>query len=356
LRQPSGHALLLGVGGSGRQSLTKLAVYISGHKLIQIEVVKGYNMPKWREDIKKIVYSAIVEAKPITFMFVDTQIINEQMVEDLNCILNSAWVVGLPFNVDELKKIDDLGKAACIKKQMPPNKINIYTMQVAAVKLNTHIVFAMSPLGEAFFDRLRMFPALVNSCTIDWFTEWPEEALLGVGEGALIDYEEELEIKGLIKPLTIMFKTIHKSVEKITLKYRAQLRRHNYVTPTSYLEQLNLFKIILGHKNEDNMMAATRLKNGIEKLRQANRDVDALKEKLKNEEPILKQTEEDVKVMLVKLSRDKEEADEAKRLVGQEEKIAKVAESEATQIANEVSTEVETANAELEKTLEKIAL
>lgn len=54
----------------------------------------------------------------------------------------------------------------------------------------------MSPLGKSFNTRLRMFPSLINNCTIDWFTEWPEEALLGVGKGQLVDYEEELEIQG----------------------------------------------------------------------------------------------------------------------------------------------------------------
>ena len=38
----------------------------------------------------------------------------------------------------------------------------------------------MSPVGSAFRARCRMFPSLVNCCTIDWFTEWPGEALLGV--------------------------------------------------------------------------------------------------------------------------------------------------------------------------------
>ena len=42
LRQPQGNALLLGVGGSGRQSMSKMATYISGYELFQVEIAKGY--------------------------------------------------------------------------------------------------------------------------------------------------------------------------------------------------------------------------------------------------------------------------------------------------------------------------
>lgn len=59
----------------------------------------------------------------------------------------------------------------------------------------------MSPIGEAFATRLRMFPSLINCSTIDWFTEWPEEALIGVGRGQLVDYETELKIEGKITNL-----------------------------------------------------------------------------------------------------------------------------------------------------------
>jgi len=34
----------------------------------------------------------------------------------------------------------------------------------------------MSPIGDAFRTRLRQFPSLVNCCTIDWFTAWPQDA------------------------------------------------------------------------------------------------------------------------------------------------------------------------------------
>ena len=33
---------------------------------------------------------------------------------------------------------------------------------------NLHIIMALSPIGEKFRTRLRMFPSLVNCCTTDW--------------------------------------------------------------------------------------------------------------------------------------------------------------------------------------------
>ena len=95
IRQPQGNGLLLGVGGSGRQSLSRLATFIMSYLLRQIEVIKNYSMKNWREDIKDILLTAGVQNKPLTFLFVDTQIINEQMLEDINSVLNSGDVANL---------------------------------------------------------------------------------------------------------------------------------------------------------------------------------------------------------------------------------------------------------------------
>jgi dynein heavy chain len=340
LRQPQGNVLLLGVGGSGRQSLTRLSVFIRGMVLKGIQVVKGYNLAKWREDLKVMLINIIEKNQPICFLIVDTQIIDEQMVEDINCLLNSGWVVGLPFSVEDLEKLDELGKKICGDNRLPANKINIYSSQVGRIKKNLHVSFAMSPLGEAFFTRMRMFPSLNNCCTIDWFTEWPEEALMRVGTKQIMYEAEELKIESIMDQLVDMFRYIHKSVEKQTIRYKNEARRSNYVTPTSYLELLSLFKSILAKKISENIKAIQRLENGIYQLEQANAQVDSLKLRLREEEPELIKTEEEVKLFLEELKKDEEKTREEEKIVTKEKEKAKEKEEEATAIAREIEFEV----------------
>lgn len=68
-----GNALLVGVGGSGRKSLTELATFIASYDIVNLEMVKGYGIKEWREDmVNRLFYMCGVENNPNVFLFSDT--------------------------------------------------------------------------------------------------------------------------------------------------------------------------------------------------------------------------------------------------------------------------------------------
>lgn len=182
---------------------------MNSYRCFSIELSRGYNYDSFHEDLQKLYTWTGVENKPTVFLFSDNQILVEEFVEDLNNILNSGEVPGL-FDAEALEKLI-IGTRPSAKEAgiAEGNREAIYRFCIDRVRKNLHLVLTMSPMGSAFRNRLRMFPSLVNCCTIDWFTEWPEDALLGVSQSsfATLDVDsEETKVSGLS---VIVLKLLH---------------------------------------------------------------------------------------------------------------------------------------------------
>ncbi|GAA6086657.1 dynein heavy chain 3, axonemal, partial [Tachysurus ichikawai] len=196
LKQDNGHLLLVGIGGSGRSSAAKLATFISQYELFQIELTKNYGGSEWRDDLKRVMTKAGLEGKKTTFLLGDGQMKDEMFVEDVNTLLNTGDVPNM-FAQDERAEIVEKMQTVAKNegKKIDATPLSMYNYFIDRVKGNLHIVLAMSPIGDAFRNRLRMFPSLINCCTIDWFQAWPTDALEMVANKFLEDVELETHIR-----------------------------------------------------------------------------------------------------------------------------------------------------------------
>lgn len=60
-----GHALLVGVGGSGKQTLAKLAAFVAGCDLFQIIRTRKYDETSFRDDLKTLFESVCIDNKKV---------------------------------------------------------------------------------------------------------------------------------------------------------------------------------------------------------------------------------------------------------------------------------------------------
>ena len=114
IRQPGGNMLLLGVGGSGRQSLSRLSTFMADFAIFEITIAKGYGPAEWRENLRECLLQAGVEDKQTVFLFNDTQVVFESMLEDVNNILNTGDVPNL-YTPEDIDNIQAACKPDCMK-------------------------------------------------------------------------------------------------------------------------------------------------------------------------------------------------------------------------------------------------
>ena len=136
----------------------------------------------WRDDLKNNLYKELaIEIKNMIFFFSDTQLIDEAFLEDINNILNNGEVPNLLTEGKDyttiIESVKDANKADPAFKEREGDASWVYQKYINQAKNSLHLVLAFSFIGEDFKTRLRMFPALVNCCAIDWFLPWPRAAL-----------------------------------------------------------------------------------------------------------------------------------------------------------------------------------
>lgn len=266
LESPRGSALLVGVGGSGKQSLSRLAAFISSLEVFQIQLKKGYGIADMKSELAALYNKSGLKNLGIVFLMTDAQVANEQFLVLINDMLASGEVPDL-FAEDELENIiagcwTNISLYRCIFHPLPHPRIetilsflflenrflemlegakgdrrsyleeylrfrsiiyslpppqrkgsritrnfagvrnevkgagildtreNCWKFFIDRVRRQLRTVLCFSPVGSTLRIRSRKFPAIINCTAINWFHEWPQEALMSVSKRFLQELDE----------------------------------------------------------------------------------------------------------------------------------------------------------------------
>ena len=180
--------MLVGVGGSGKQSLSRLAGFIMGCTIEQLKVSSKYNVDDLKEDLKRIYMEAGVKGRMTLFIMTDSQVVKDHFLVYLNNMLASGRIPGL-FEKDEIDNIIGSLRNPAKQAGIPDTPIHMFDFFISRIKKFLHISLCFSPVGDWFRVRARRFPGLINLTVIDQFHPWPKAALESVALRFISDLE-----------------------------------------------------------------------------------------------------------------------------------------------------------------------
>lgn len=124
----------------------------------------------------------------IMFLMTDAQVPNEQFLVLINDLLASGEVPDL-FSDDEVENIIAGVRNEVKGAGLLDTRENCWKFFIDRVRKQLKVVLCFSPVGSTLRVRSRKFPAIINSTAINWFHEWPQEALVSVSVRFLSEVE-----------------------------------------------------------------------------------------------------------------------------------------------------------------------
>ncbi|KAI5636077.1 dynein heavy chain and region d6 of dynein motor domain-containing protein [Phthorimaea operculella] len=338
LSMPMGNALLVGVGGSGRQSLVRLASTILGQGCFQPEITKNYSAKDWAEDLKIVLRESGGLSKDTTFLFTEGQIQEELFIQNIDSLLNSGEVPNM-YGLDEQQEILELCRLAAQggNRNLDISPIQILSFFVGRCRAKLHICLCFSPIGSAFRLRLRLYPSLVNCCTIDWWDDWPEDALEMVANYFMVKVNVPDEVK---HAAVIACKQFHVDSRKVSSDFYLNYGRKTYITSASYLDLIKSFTTLTNRRQRELRAQRLRYVNGLDKLNLAAEAVTVMQHDLNELKPQLIIMSEKAAVMMREIEQETVEADKAAAQVRIDQKVANVQAAAAQELKKDCEADL----------------
>ncbi|GAB0094584.1 Dynein heavy chain [Sergentomyia squamirostris] len=352
LTVPAGSCLLVGIGGSGRQSLTRIAAGICQQNVFQPNITKEYGLADWRRDLKAILKEAGGLGNDTVFLFSDSQVNLEIFLQDIDCLLNLGEVPNI-YGIDERQEILEMVRldAQGGNRNIDISPLQVFTFFVNRCKQRLHIALCFSPIGDSLRHRIRLYPSLVNCCTIDWYDAWPPDALEMVANRYLknIDLPESAK-----ESAVVACKYFHESATRFSKEFYKETSRIVHVTSACYLELVRSFKNLMNRKQSEILESKKRYIDGLETLVQASNAVALMQSELNELQPKLIVMAENSREMMRQIEKKTIEAGEASEHVKKDEVSANAQAAVAQELKDECEKDLAQAIPILEEAIQAL--
>lgn len=351
LEGPRGNALLIGVGGSGKQSLARLAAFISNLEVFQIQLKKGYAIMDMKADLAALYLKTGIKNVASMHLMTDSQIADESYLVLINDMLASGEIMEL-FPDDEIENIGNGVRNELKQLGIMDSKENCWRYFIDKVRRMLKTVLCFSPVGSTLRIRARKFPAIVNCAQIDWFHEWPGNALESVSKRFLAEVEELPEL--ILDSVSVFMAYVHETVNEMSQVYFQNEKRYNYTTPKSFLELIFLFKKLLIEKTFEFNDRVQRLENGLIKLSMCAEQAEYLKKDLAVQEVELKIKNDAADVLIAHVTAESERVQKSKYEATEKQKKVNIMKEAITIEKKANEEELRRAKPELDRAAEAL--
>lgn len=312
-----GYGLLIGVGGFGKQSLTRLTAFINSLELYQTTVRKGFTLTDFRSELASLYIKTGLKNINCCYLMTDAQVADEKFLVLINDFLATGHISNL-FTPEEIIEITSNMVNETKQAGLKDTPENCYNFFIEKVRRNLKMILCFSPVGSTLKMRTRKFPALLNATTIDWLFDWPKEALKSVSMRFLSNIE--VLPPNLIEPISEFMTFVHGTVTDISKVFNQNEKRYNYTTPKTFLELLALYDKLINEKTVEYQHRIATLQTGLLKLAECARQVDGLKIQLKEQEVLLSVKNKDADDKFAAVSSENEKIQAERDIVAESEK------------------------------------
>lgn len=227
-----------------------------------------------------------LQGQNCAFLLNDQDMKHSYVLTDVNNLINQYEIPGI-FGKDDKIAICETSRINARNEGRhdlyhSTNQNQLMDYFTKKVEKCLHVILCMSPTGSTLQERIRMYPSLVNCCTINWFTDWPQEALYAVAQKYLDETPFSNDLKTQIRRVCYQF---HSDSQEMSKNFYKLLKRKVYITPTTYLDLMEIFLDLLEKQRNKLYEKKVSYETGVAKIAQTQEEVGKMQVDLNEKQP-----------------------------------------------------------------------